>query len=183
MRADHDAILIGIGTALADDPELTCRLPGLEHRSPVRIVVDSRLRVPLTCRMVRGAKAVPLWVVCRDDCDRSRADVLAACGAEVVSVAPDAAGFPDPARIASALAARGLTRVLVEGGATLAASLLRAGLVDRIEWFRAASVIGGDGVPAVSPFGIDSLERMPKFHQHAVQRVGEDMLESYRLKQ
>ncbi|NUB31842.1 bifunctional diaminohydroxyphosphoribosylaminopyrimidine deaminase/5-amino-6-(5-phosphoribosylamino)uracil reductase RibD [Azospirillum brasilense] len=179
LRATHDAIMVGIRTALADDPELTCRLPGLAHRSPVRIVVDSRLRLPLTGKLAVGARSVPTWVVTREDADPSRLAVFQDCGLEVIRVPADSAGLPDLAVASAALARRGLTRVLVEGGATLAASLLRANLVDRLEWFRAASVIGGDGLPAVHAFGVDGLERMARFRRTDLRQAGDDLVESY----
>ncbi len=179
LRARHDAIMVGIGTALADDPELTCRLLGLAHRSPVRIVVDSRLRLPLTGRLVTGARAVPTWIVTRDDADPARLGVIADCGVEVIQVPADSAGLPDLVQASAVLAGRGLTRVLAEGGATLAASLLRAGLVDRLEWFRAGAVMGGDGLPAVQGFGVDRLEGMARFERVAVRPAGADLAESY----
>jgi diaminohydroxyphosphoribosylaminopyrimidine deaminase/5-amino-6-(5-phosphoribosylamino)uracil reductase len=179
LRARHDAIMVGIGTALADDPELTCRLPGLEHRSPVRVVVDSRLRLPLTGRLVQDACRRPVWLVTRDDADRPRAKAYAGCGVEVIRVPPDAGGRPDLPVAMAALATRGITRILAEGGATLAASLMQVGLVDRVEWFRSPTVIGGDGIPAVAGFGVDRLAQAPRFQRVAVRRAGADVLESY----
>ena len=179
LRATHDAIMVGIRTALADDPELTCRLPGLTHRSPVRIVVDSRLRLPLTSRLAAGARTVPTWIVTREDADATRLAAFTDCGVDVIRVPADAAGLPDLVEASAVLAKRGLTRVLVEGGATLAASLLRANLADRLEWFRAASVMGGDGLPAVHGFGVDRLEEMALFRRVAVRNAGDDLVESY----
>ncbi|MDQ2101244.1 bifunctional diaminohydroxyphosphoribosylaminopyrimidine deaminase/5-amino-6-(5-phosphoribosylamino)uracil reductase RibD [Azospirillum isscasi] len=179
LRATHDAIMIGIRTALADDPELTCRLPGLGHRSPVRIVVDSRLRLPLTGKLAASARSVPTWVIAREDADPGRLAVFQDCGIDVIRVRADSAGLPDLAEASVALTRRGLTRVLVEGGATLAASLLRADLVDRLEWFRAASVMGGDGLPAVHAFGVDGLERMALFRRTELRLAGDDLAESY----
>lgn len=179
LRARNDAIMVGIRTALADNPELTCRLPGLEHRSPLRVVVDSRLRLPLTGRLVAGAGVHPTWVVTRNDHDRQRAEALKGCGVELITVEPDSAGLPDIALAAGELARRGVTRVLVEGGATLHASLLRAGLADRLEWFRAAGVIGGDGVAAVAGFGVDRLGLMARFVRESVRQAGGDLVESY----
>ncbi|WP_448203460.1 bifunctional diaminohydroxyphosphoribosylaminopyrimidine deaminase/5-amino-6-(5-phosphoribosylamino)uracil reductase RibD [Azospirillum sp. sgz302134] len=179
LRATHDAIMIGIRTALADDPELTCRLPGLTHRSPVRIVVDSRLRLPLTGRLAAGARNVPTWIVTREDADPARLEAFTDCGVDVIRVPADSAGLPDLVRASAVLAHRGVTRVLVEGGATLGASLLRAELVDRLEWFRAASVMGGDGLPAVHGFGVDALAQMALFRRVAVRQAGEDLAESY----
>ncbi|MGQ9371797.1 bifunctional diaminohydroxyphosphoribosylaminopyrimidine deaminase/5-amino-6-(5-phosphoribosylamino)uracil reductase RibD [Azospirillum sp. ST 5-10] len=179
LRAGHDAIMIGVGTALADNPDLTCRLPGLAHRSPLRIVVDSRLRLPLTGRLVATARTVPTWIFTRDDADPLRIQAFTACGVEVLPLPADGAGLPDVVRAAAVLAERGITRVLVEGGATLAASLLRAALVDRLEWFRAARVIGGDGIAAVAPFGVDRLADAAAFRRIDVRRCGEDAVERY----
>jgi diaminohydroxyphosphoribosylaminopyrimidine deaminase/5-amino-6-(5-phosphoribosylamino)uracil reductase len=180
LRASHDAVMIGSGTALRDDPSLTCRLPGLDHRSPVRLVFDSRLRVPLTHSVVAEARAVPTWFLTLRSSDRPRQEAFRACGVELVEVDADAAGGIDPAAALRALGARGLTRILVEGGAHLAASLLRAGLVDRLAWFRSARLVGGDGVPAVAAFGLDRLAEAPRFTRLGLETVGEDVLETFR---
>lgn len=179
LRASHDAIMIGIGTALADNPDLTCRLPGLEARSPVRLVVDSWLRLPLTSRLVQSAAERPTWIIARNDVDPPRRRTFQSCGVEVLGVPPDASGTPDLTAAAAVLAERGLTRVLVEGGSHLAASLVRHDFVDRIEWFRAARLMGGDGVPALVGFGVDRLAQTPEFERRAVQPVGEDCVERY----
>lgn len=122
LRATHDAILIGSGTALADDPALTCRLPGLEDRSPVRVVLDGRLRLPPTSRLAQSAREVPTWVVTRAGADPGCAAALEQQGVEVLTVGVDGGGRPDVGLALAALAGRGITRVLVEGGAELAAS-------------------------------------------------------------
>lgn len=180
LRAGHDAILVGIGTALADDPELTCRLPGLGDRSPVRVVVDSSLRLPLAAKLATGARRIPTWAISGPSPDSARSEALAALGVEVIAVAAGADGRVDPAAALSALSSRGITRVLVEGGAAMAGALLGAGLVDRLEWFRAASLIGGDGLPAVAGFGVDALSATARFERTAVRRAGADLAESYR---
>ncbi|MCC7273857.1 MAG: bifunctional diaminohydroxyphosphoribosylaminopyrimidine deaminase/5-amino-6-(5-phosphoribosylamino)uracil reductase RibD [Alphaproteobacteria bacterium] len=180
LRARHDAVMIGIGTALADDPALTCRVPGLEECRPVRIVVDSRLRLPLTSRLVREAAAAPVWIVTLPDVDPERRRVFADCGVEIVPVETGEPGVIGIEAALAALAARGLTRVLVEGGSRLAATLLRAGMVDRLAWFRAPGVIGGDGVPAAVGFGIDLPGAAPRFRRDGVEELGEDILETYR---
>jgi diaminohydroxyphosphoribosylaminopyrimidine deaminase/5-amino-6-(5-phosphoribosylamino)uracil reductase len=157
LRATHDAIMIGSGTALADDPELTCRLPGLERRSPVRIVLDGRLRLAASSRLVRTAREVPTWVLTRAGADPRRRAALERCGIEVLPIPTGSDGHVDLASALGALGARGLTRVLVEGGSALAAALLRARLVDRLVWFQAPLLIGGDGVAAVGPLGVAAL--------------------------
>jgi diaminohydroxyphosphoribosylaminopyrimidine deaminase/5-amino-6-(5-phosphoribosylamino)uracil reductase len=179
MRAGHDATIVGSGTAIADDPMLDVRLSGYETARRVRVIVDGRLRVPLTARVVRTAKDHPTWFVVRADCDPTRAQVLADCGIELIHLPPDAAGNLVPADIAKALGKRGLTRVLLEGGSHLAAAFLRAGLVDRLARFGAGLVLGGDGVPALAAFGIDRLADAPRFSRLEVTECGEDVLETW----
>jgi len=178
LRASADAVMVGVGTALADDPRLDCRLPGLADRSPVRIVVDSRARLPLTSRLVRTAHETPTWLLTLAGQD-ARHRAFADAGIEVIEVAPDADGNLDLDVGAGALGDRGLTRVLVEGGGRLAAGLLRAGLVDRLVWFRAPRLIGGDGLPATEAFGVDRLDQAPAFRRIAVVEVGDDVMETY----
>src|SRR5262249_33472647 len=117
-RAMYDAILVGIGTALADDPLLTARLPGMTARSPVRVVLDSVLRLPPEGKLARGAREVPLWVLSAPDAPSARADALRAQGAEVVPV-EGAGGRRDLAVVLKVIAARGITRLMVEGGPTV----------------------------------------------------------------
>lgn len=180
LRARHDAIAVGSGTAQADDPELTCRLPGLESRSPVRVVFDGGLRLDPASRLVAGAGVVPTWVLTGPDHDAGKAAALAAAGAGIIPVARDAAGQIDPQAALAALAERGITRLLVEGGGRLAASLLACRLVDRLEWFRAARVIGGDGLPGVAAMGVDVLAATADFLRVAVRPCGDDLAETYR---
>jgi len=176
LRAEHDAVMIGSNTVLTDDPRLTCRLPGLDARSPVRVIVDGRLRVPLTARVVAEARTVPTWFVTLQDGDMARREAFLRCGVELIEVPPTAERGVDIAAALQEMGRRGLTRVLVEGGATLAAIMLRAGVVDRLAWFHAPLLIGGDGVPAVAPFGINQLEAAPRFERVAEEAVGPDVL-------
>ncbi len=179
MRARHDAVMVGIGTALTDDPDLTCRLPGLEDRAPVRIVVDARLHLPLTSRLVVTAARTPTWLVTVPGADRDRCHAFEDSGVRLIEVKSGPDGYPAPAAMLAALGGAGLTRVLVEGGGHLAAGLMRADLVDRLRWFRATGVMGGDGVAAVAAYGIDKLSLIRRYRRVAVQNVGEDLLESY----
>lgn len=179
LRARHDAVLIGVGTATADDPDLRCRLPGLEAASPARVVFDSSLQLPLTSRLVRTARETATWIVCSEEADALRENAFAACGVEVLRVPHGEEGLPDPAVALKKLGERGVTSVLVEGGSRLAASLVRAGLVDRIAWFRAPSVIGGDGIAAVAAFGLGRLADAPAWRRIAFRSVGDDVLETF----
>lgn len=179
LRAAHDAILVGSGTALADDPELTCRLPGLEDRNPLRVVLDSRLSLPPQSRLVRTAGETPLLVFCSADADAARAAALEAAGAELHRVPTAESGGLDPAAVLGALAEAGVTRLLIEGGAGVAASFVGAGLVDAISWFRAARLIGGDGLAAIRGFGLAALGAAPAFRRAAIADFGDDVLETY----
>jgi len=179
LRAEHDAVMIGIGTAMADDPELSVRLPGFEHRQPIRIVVDGRLRLSLTSKLVRQAGTHPLWLVTRKGAEASRRKVFESCGVEIIEIAPDAEGNVDHGLAMAALGERGLTRVLVEGGAHLAAALLRHGLIDRVAWFRAPMLIGGDGVPALVAFGVDHLSEAIGLERLAAGAIESDMMEVF----
>ncbi|WP_439817981.1 bifunctional diaminohydroxyphosphoribosylaminopyrimidine deaminase/5-amino-6-(5-phosphoribosylamino)uracil reductase RibD [Zavarzinia sp. CC-PAN008] len=178
MRAEHDAILVGVGTVLADDPDLTCRVPGLEDRSPIRIVADGRLRTPLTSKLVATARQVPTWIVTSPGNPKERLAALSDLGVELIEVAIGANGHPDCAIMLQALATRGLTRVMVEGGARLASSLLAADLVDRLAWFRAPIAIGHDGRPAVEALGLGRLDAAPSFRRTAIRTMGQDVLET-----
>ena len=179
LRATHDAILVGTGTALADDPELTCRLPGLAARSPVRVVLDRALRLPDTAKLLTTARAVPTWIVTAAGGDATRRAAVERAGAEIIEV-PVSFGQLTLRAALSALGARGVTRVLAEGGSALAASLLRDDLVDRVYWFRASMVIGGDGLPATQSFGVERLADAKRFERVDIENVGADTLETCR---
>lgn len=182
LRANHDAILVGIGTALADDPELTCRLDGLEDRSPVRVVLDSALRLPVTSKLAQGAARIaPTWVVTRADADPAAAVALEALGVRILRVDADEAGRLPVAAALTALAGQGITRLLVEGGPTVATSFLKAGLVDRVAWFRAPLLIGEDGLPAVGALGVDLLNQALRLPSSLVQPAGDDLTTVHHL--
>jgi diaminohydroxyphosphoribosylaminopyrimidine deaminase/5-amino-6-(5-phosphoribosylamino)uracil reductase len=179
LRLRNDVVMVGSGTAWADDPDLTCRLPGLAEASPVRVVMDARLRLSLTSRLVRHAGLFPTWLVTRLDGDRSRIEAYTNCGVEVIKSCCDKDGNLDPLAALEALAKRGVTRVLVEGGGYMAAAMLGRDLVDRLMWFRAPRIIGGDGRAAVAPFGVDDLTMTADFTRLSVRALGEDILEIY----
>lgn len=179
FRASHDAVLTGVATVRADDPELTCRLPGMAGYSPLRVVLDSRLQTPLTAHVVADARVHPTLVFTVEGADRKRREAFTDCGVEIVEVPADDGGRPDVAAALAALAERGITRVLAEGGGLIVASLLRAGVVDRIAWFRAPDIIGGDGRPVSEGFGVESLSRKVSFERRRAFAAGRDILEIY----
>ena len=179
LRAQHDAVMIGVGTAVADNPELTCRLDGLSDRSPVRIVVDSSMRLPLTHKIVATADQIPTWIVTLERGDAARKKAFRDCGVELLEVGPDPYGHPDIPVVLEMIAKRNITRLLVEGGSRLAAAFLRAKRVDRLAWFRAPSLIGGDGYPVALPFGVEDLPNMPIYMRERVVSLDDDVLETY----
>lgn len=179
LRATHDGVLVGTATALADDPQLTCRLPGLEDRSPVRVVLDRQLRLPATLRLFTEPARLPTWVVTTAAADPLRRSALLAQGLRVLDIDADRSGAVDLAALLQRLGTEGLTRLLVEGGGRLAASLLRQGLVDRLIWMRAPMVLGGDGIPAVAGFELSELATAPCFSYVERETAGVDLIERY----
>jgi diaminohydroxyphosphoribosylaminopyrimidine deaminase / 5-amino-6-(5-phosphoribosylamino)uracil reductase len=178
LRAMHDAILIGVGTALADDPLLTCRLPGMAGRSPVRVVLDSALRLPQGGKLARGARETPLWVVAAPDAATGREDALRERGADVLRVG-GAGDRRDLAATLKLLATRGITRLMVEGGPTVAAAFLAADLVDEAALSRSSMTIGPDGIDALDGLPLTALTQSPCLRSRGVETVGSDSVETF----
>jgi diaminohydroxyphosphoribosylaminopyrimidine deaminase/5-amino-6-(5-phosphoribosylamino)uracil reductase len=176
LRASHDAIMVGTGTAVADDPQLTCRLPGLDHRSPVRVVIDRHLRIPPTARLIADAHQVPTWVLTLRSADPDRRAAFLANRVTLIDVDHDSTGQVDLAAALGVLGERGITRLLVEGGAGLAAAFFRARLVDRLVWVHAPLAIGGDGIPAIAGLDLTALAHAPAFERLSTQTIGDDVL-------
>lgn len=178
LRARYDAILVGSETALTDDPLLTCRMDGYAGRAKVRIVLDRRLRLAPTSELVKTARQIPTWVMTAEQSAAlPRYAELVNGGIEVTPLkdASDHAGFAFA--VGKALAERGLTRVMIEGGGQVAAAFLRAGLIDEIAWFRGPSVIGGDGRASIYPMGLVDLADMPRFQPRESLKFGADTLD------
>jgi diaminohydroxyphosphoribosylaminopyrimidine deaminase / 5-amino-6-(5-phosphoribosylamino)uracil reductase len=178
LRAQHDAILIGIGTALADDPLLTCRLPGMAARSPVRIVLDSELRLPPAGRLASTAREVPAWLFAAEDAPAAAEQLLRGRGVEIMR-AHGRGGRLDPAVVLAALAERGITRLMVEGGPTVAAALVAADLVDEAHLFRAPMEIGADGIDALEGMPLAALTASTRLKKVATETLGTDIVEMF----
>ncbi len=175
IRAQSDAIGIGIGTALADDPMLTCRLPGMSRYSPVRVVLDSALRLPLDSRLAKSAREVAVWVIAGPEAPRSAEQSLRAQGVDVCRVAATS-GRLDLAAVLKLLADRGITRLLVEGGPTLAAALLAADRVDEAMLFKSPKSVGADAIDAFDQAASGALSRLTLAE---TEPIGPDRLEIY----
>jgi diaminohydroxyphosphoribosylaminopyrimidine deaminase / 5-amino-6-(5-phosphoribosylamino)uracil reductase len=177
LRAMHDAVMIGIGTALADDPKLTVRLPGLEGRKPLRIVLDSHLRLPLTAHLVTSAREHPTLVLTTGGAPQEAEIALVARGVEVVRVKADDAGRIDPAAALKALAAQGLTRIFCEGGPSLAAALIRQNLADRVIMFQSTMTLSQSGLPAFDAQGRAALAK--RYAMIVEGHAGDDSFSDY----
>ena len=180
LRAQCDAILVGIGTVRADDPLLTCRLPGMEARSPVRVVLDRSLRIPGASRLAHSARETPLWVMTSSLSEAPAAMKLGAAGAQVIRVATTATppGL-DLMAVLHALADKGITRLMVEGGARVASSFIAAGLVDEVWLLRGPDAIGVEGVAALAGLPLSAITQSPAFRVRASETLRKDTLTIY----
>jgi diaminohydroxyphosphoribosylaminopyrimidine deaminase/5-amino-6-(5-phosphoribosylamino)uracil reductase len=179
LRATHDAILVGANTVEADDPELTCRLPGLETYSPVRVVLDSTARMSPGSKLARTANKTPVWLVCTHRAPARARESLQAKGVEVIEVAANEQGRVDVRAAAEALGQRRLLRVLIEGGGEIGSAFLNAGLVDRVTSYQAGLLMGADSRSAVGPMGLEKLGFAPRFSLVSSRVVGGDVVETW----
>jgi diaminohydroxyphosphoribosylaminopyrimidine deaminase/5-amino-6-(5-phosphoribosylamino)uracil reductase len=178
IRAESDAVLIGIGTVLVDNPRLTVRHPGLEGRSPIRVILDRAARLPVDSNLATTAREVPVWLVVGPEAPGERRDALAKAGVEIIEAKEGPGGIDLQAALA-VLAERGITRVLVEGGSHVASSIVSTGCADEIVLFRASVVVGPDGVRAFAGHALSAVERSPRYRLIEEARVGDDHMRRY----
>lgn len=178
LRASSDAVVIGVGTALADDPLLTCRLPGMAARSPVRVILDTELRLPLTSKLVASIETAPLWVVCGMQADENKENLLRERGVQVFRSAT-ADGILELRAALELLASKGLTRLMIEGGSILASRLVQTDLVDEFAISRAPKIIGADGVDALEGMALSAVTASPRFVSRGVEAMGVDTIEVF----
>lgn len=176
LRDRVDAILIGSTTALADDPALTTRLPGRRGRDPLRVILDTALKLPPTARMLRQDSPAATWIFCGPDADPERAAALVEAGALIKQVRLNAAGRLDLEAVLCELGQAQVTSILVEGGSRVHGAFLRGGLVDEVNIFVAPIFIGGDGVPLLDAFGLQQVADAPRFATTRVRRLDNDVL-------
>ena len=174
LRAIHAAVLVGVETVIADDPELTVRLAGYVGAQPTRVVLDSRLRTPPGAKLVASADRIPTVVISTAGSNKRLTDA----GVRLIQV-DGSDGRVDVAAAVGALEETGVSSVMIEGGGQVAASFLSRGLVDAIEWFRAPIVLGDEGRAAVAAFVLKDLAAAPRFARTGVQALGEDLWERY----
>ena len=181
LRARADAILVGRGTIIADNPSLTCRLPGMECRSPVRVVLDRRLRTPADARLFED-EMVPVWFVCAADEDHPNAAALQELGAEIIPVEIDADGLPVIKEAMEQLALRGITRLLVEGGPSVAHVFLDADLIDEAVIYQGTAAAGVDGLLPFVSEGLDRLTKTGHFTLVQSRKFGPDRMTRWQRK-
>lgn len=179
LRAQNDAILIGIGTAMADDPLLTCRLPGMEKRSPVRVVLDRALRLSNDSKLVHSARQTPLWVMTSELSEAHSEMKLGGAGAHVFRLPTGKQPGLDLHGVLHTLSAQGITRLMVEGGAKVASAFLEAGLVDEFWLVRGSQTIGEDGVDALDHQSLDAVTASPHWRVRSTEALGNDTLTIY----
>ncbi len=176
IRDRVDGILVGIGTALADDPSLTTRLPGDGHQDPTRIILDSRLRLPDTAKMLHLGSKAPTLIYCGPDADSQQKLKLENAGAQIKAVPVREDGQLDLKVVLKNLAKKEITSLLVEGGSQVHSSFLNNGLVDQVNLFYGSFFLGSDGISVVGKLGLDRVDQAKKLVDLKTRRFGDDIM-------
>ena len=178
LRAEHDAIIVGSETVLADDPELTARLDPMPEKQPLRVVADSRGRIPASAKLFSTLEVGPVAIATLETQNLDHWPSTQGLQFWMLPAGEGSTSISLPELLNSAQRA-GVTSMMVEGGGQLAASFVRDGLVDRIEWFRAPVLLGGDARPCLGGLGLEKLTSAPTYERVGVKEVGTDLWESY----
>jgi diaminohydroxyphosphoribosylaminopyrimidine deaminase / 5-amino-6-(5-phosphoribosylamino)uracil reductase len=178
LRAAHDAVLVGSGTVFADDPELTARTDPPPAKQPLRIVADSRARVPANAKIFTTLDKGPIAIATLETSDLDHWPSAQGIQYWMIPKDPATGSLSIPEFLNSAQRA-GVNTLMIEGGGQLAASFVRAGLIDRIEWFRAPILLGGDGLPCIGDLGLETVTNAPTYECVGVKEAGPDLWESY----
>lgn len=175
LRAEHDAVLVGANTALRDDPELTVRLPGYQGPQPTRVVLDTHQRLPATSKLAQTTAVAPVILI---TAVVKPSEALERAGVRILHAPAREVGVDVP-QLLEVLQGEGINRIFVEGGGRVAASFVRAGAVDRVEWFRAPIILGGEGKAAIGDLHVEGLPQAFRLRRVAVETVGDDLWERY----
>ena len=178
LRMKHDAVLVGSGTALIDNPLLTCRINGINNSRRTRIVLDGQLRLSLESQLVQTAMDTPVILFTNDTnkTDPKKIDELLEKGVKVIKSPYSIEGI-DLEYVLARLTKIGITRVLIESGGTLATSCLKANLIDEIFWFRSPTIIGNDGLPAIHSLGLDLIDKIYRYDKKSSVSLGDDVMD------
>jgi diaminohydroxyphosphoribosylaminopyrimidine deaminase/5-amino-6-(5-phosphoribosylamino)uracil reductase len=177
LRAGHDAVIVGSQSVLLDDPELTARTDPMPQRQPLRVVADSRGRVPASAKLFATLEMGPVAVATLETMDLDRWPSRQ--GLQFWMLPAGEGGSVSLVELLNSAQRAGVASLMVEGGGQLAAAFVRAGLVDRIEWFRAPLLMGGDGKPCFGALGLEALALAPRFTRTGLREIGSDLWESY----
>ena len=180
MRTRHDAILTGVNTVLADNPQLNCRLDGLEKQSPLRIVVDTHLRAPISSQIVQTCTETPTIIMTSSE-DNNKKEKLRHLGVKIVEVPSDKTGRINLTYVLDDLAKRGVSSLMVESGSAVATSMVQSKLVDEVYWFKANKLLGDDAMAAVGALSIESLSQVEAWELMHHQAIESDILSILKL--
>ena len=180
LRANHDVILVGINTVLKDDPKLNCRIKGLEKYSPVRVIVDSSLSIPLESKVLKNLSKIPTIIWTEKNINSPKKKILVDMGVELIEL-EKVKNKLNLIKGLNSLSEKGFNKVLVEGGSEISASLIANSLIDKVFLYRSGIFIGGDGLSGIASYNIDNLELAKRYGLIKTRVLDDDILEEWSL--